>query len=108
MSENTSNNKNVRDDEIDLLDLFRRMGKTLSRWANAIGRAVLISIVFLLRRWLPLTISVILGVGASYLLKYTSPPSYQSDLIIKPNSVTTAEVSEKIKKLQGYVLEKNY
>ena len=53
MSENNTNKRMSGDDEIDLLDLFRRMGRTLTRWANALGRAFLISIVFLLKRWLP-------------------------------------------------------
>ena len=34
-------NKNVRDDEIDLLDLFKRMGKTINRLANALSMAFL-------------------------------------------------------------------
>ena len=59
MSENTSNNKNVRDDEIDLLDLFRRLGNTLNQWVNALGKAFLISVVFLLKRWLPLGLSIV-------------------------------------------------
>ena len=58
MSENTDNNKNIRNDEIDLLDLFRRMGRTLNRWFSAILRALLISIVFLFRRWIPLSLSI--------------------------------------------------
>jgi hypothetical protein len=106
MSENTTN-KNVRDDEIDLLDLFKRMGNSLGKMFTTLGRWTLISIVFMIRRWIPLTISIILGVGASYLLKFTSAPSYLSELNLKPNSVTTTEVYEKIKKLQDYVLEKN-
>ena len=68
MSEISSNNKNVRDDEIDLLDLFRRMGRTLSRWGHAMGRALLISLVFMLKRWLPLGLSIAAGIGVSYLL----------------------------------------
>lgn len=86
MSENTTNNKNVRDDEIDLLDLFRRMGRTLNRWFNALGKAFLISVVFLLRRWLPLVLSIVLGIGASYFFKKTSPSLYTSDLVLRTNS----------------------
>lgn len=86
MSENNTN-KNVRDDEIDLLDLFRRMGRTLNRWGKALGTAFLISIVFLLKRWIPLGLSVAMGIGASYLLKMTSPSSYTSDLILRNNNV---------------------
>lgn len=84
MSEITQN-KNTSSDEIDLLDLFRRMGKTLSRWFNAIGRAFLISIVFLLRRWLPLGLSLVVGVLISYLLKTSSDSFYTSDMVVRNN-----------------------
>jgi len=119
MSENTNNIKNVRDDEIDLLDLFRRMGKTLTRWLNALGSAFLISIVFLLKRWLPLGLSVAAGVGVSYFIKTTSASSYTSDLVFRnnlalidlktksDNSGTTSEIISQINKLHAYCLEKN-
>ena len=48
MSENTMN-KEVKNEEIDLLELLRRMGQTIGRWSHYIGRAFLISIVFLLK-----------------------------------------------------------
>ncbi|MDO9341739.1 MAG: hypothetical protein Q7T72_14620 [Bacteroidales bacterium] len=86
MSENTTN-KNVRDDGIDLLDLFRRMGRTLSRWGKTLGRAFLITTVFLIKRWLPLGLSIALGIGVSFLLKTTSRSSYTSDLILRNNNV---------------------
>jgi hypothetical protein len=71
MSE-TNNTKNVRDDEIDLLDLFRRIGRSLANLGNSIGKGILITIVFLLRNWLPLGLSIALGIGASYFSKTTS------------------------------------
>ena len=86
MPENTTN-KNVRDDGIDLSDLFKRMGRSISRMSQAVGRGILISTVFLFRNWLPLGLSVILGVVASYLLKTTSPSSYTSDLVLRNNNV---------------------
>jgi len=119
MSEITSNNKNVRDDEIDLLDLFRRMGKTLNRWGHALGRAFLISVVFLLKRWLPLGFSIALGIGASFLLKMTSKSFYTSDMVFRNNLVqvdkltlkeisgTTPEIISKINKLHNFCLENN-
>ena len=106
MAEET-NTKNVRDDEIDLLDLFKRMGRSLGKMLRALGRGTLISIVFLFRDWLPLGLSIVLGVGASYFLKVTNDPYYQSELTLKPNSVTNAEIVEKIKNLQNYILEDN-
>lgn len=118
MSEITTN-KNVRDDEIDLMDLFKRMGKTLNRWGTALGRAFLISLVFLFKRWLPLGLSVIVGIGLSYLLKTTSVSSYTSDMVfrnnlilidkltLKDNSGTTSEIISKINKLHTFCLENN-
>lgn len=105
MSENTSNNKNVRDDEIDLLDLFRRMGKTLGRWGNAIGRGFLISVVFMLRRWIPLTLSVILGLVLAIILRSSMKSFYTSDLVLKANIEPTDELISYINRLHTYCLE---
>jgi hypothetical protein len=114
-----NSNKNVKDDEIDLLDLFKRMGRTLNRWGNALARAFLISVVFLLKRWLPLVISVVAGIGISYLLKTTSASFYTSDLVfrnnlalmdkktLRDNSGTTSEIISKINKLHAFCSENN-
>ncbi len=119
MSENTTFNKNVKDDEIDLLDLFKRMGRTLIRWGHALGRALLISLIFMLKRWLPLGLSIALGIGVSYLLKTTSASSYTSDMVfrnnlvlidkltLRDNSGTTSEIVSKINKLHTFCLENN-
>jgi|WetSurMetagenome_2_1015567.scaffolds.fasta_scaffold01812_10 hypothetical protein len=85
MAEKTTK-KNVRDDEIDLLDLFKRIGRGLNQMGKSLGKALLISIVFLVKRWIPLGLSVLLGIGASYLLKMTSASSYTSDLVLKNNN----------------------
>jgi hypothetical protein len=106
MSENTTN-KNIRNDEIDLLDLFRRMGRTLNRWGKSMGRAFLIIIVFLFRRWLPLGLSIAAGIGASYLLKTTSASFYTSDMTIRSNVIATSEIISYINRLHTYCLEDN-
>lgn len=106
MSENTIN-KDVRDDEIDLLDLFRRMGRKLNSWGKALARAFLVSIVFLVKRWLPLSLSLILAVGASYLLKMTSDSQYSSDLVLRTNSVSTADMISYINRLHKYCEDEN-
>ena len=107
MSENITNSKDVRDDEIDLADLFRRFGRTLNRWGNALGKAFLISAVFLLKRWLPLGISVLLGIGASYLFKMTSDPSFTSDLVIRTNAVKTDDILAYLNRLHTFCIEGN-
>jgi hypothetical protein len=106
MSESIQNNT-PRNDEIDLLDLFRRMGKTLNKWANAVGRAILLSIVFMVRRWLPLGFSIILAVGGSYLLKNLSDSSYKSDLVLRNNLVSNSDLIAYINKLHKFCLEDN-
>jgi hypothetical protein len=106
MSDLTTN-KNVRDDEIDLLDLFSRMGKTISRWTRNIGRAFLISVIFLLKRWLPLSLSVFLGIGASLLLKITSESSYTSDLILKSNTIPPSDLIPFVNRLHIFCSESN-
>jgi hypothetical protein len=106
MSENNTN-KDVRDDEVDLLDLFRRMGRSIGRMARALGRGFLISAVFLLKRWLPLGLSIILGVGASYLTKVTSDSSYTSDLVLRNNQVSNSDMISYLNRLHVYCKEKN-
>jgi hypothetical protein len=117
MSENTAKNK-PGEDEIDLIDLFRRMGRTLNGWMQSLGRAFLITVVFLLKRWLPLGISIALGIGASYLLKVKSNSLFTSDLILKNNLATmdinsrdvtgtTSEMISKFNKLHKFCQEGN-
>jgi hypothetical protein len=107
MSENNTTNKNVREDEIDLLDLFRRMGKAISKGLYALGKAFLISTVFLLKRWLPLGLSIALGIGASYLLKFTSDSFYTSDLVLRNNLVSNSDMIAYLNRLHTYSLENN-
>lgn len=106
MLENTTN-KNVSNDEIDLLDLFRRMGRTLSSWINSLGRAFLITIVFLIKSWFPLGLSIALGVGASYFLKFSSNSSFSSDLVIRNNVVSNSDMISYINRLHIYCLDDN-
>lgn len=119
MSDTTHENKNVRNDEIDLLDLMRRSGRTLKKWINALIKGFLISTVFLIRRALPLGLSILVGFGVSYFLKSTSASFYSSDLVLRNNLVvldkktsrdnsgTTSELISKINKLHTYCAENN-
>ena len=106
MSEN-SINKSDRNDEIDLLDLLRRIGKGFANMFEWTGRAIIISIVFMLKRWIWLTISVFLGVGLSYLLKYTQESYYSSEIIISSNAVSPGDVISYVNKLHTFCREKN-
>jgi hypothetical protein len=119
MPEITTTDKKVKDDEIDLLDLFSRIAATLTRWANYVVRAFLISVVFMIRRWLPLGLSLTAGIGLSYIFKSASPSFYTSDMVFRNNLVlmdkiklrdvsgTTAELISKINKLNTLSSENN-
>jgi hypothetical protein len=106
MSENTTNSE-VKNDEIDLLELFRRMGQSIGKLSHAIGRAFLISVVFLLKRWLPLGLSLIAGVGVSFILKINSDPSFTTDLVLRNNILSNADMISYLNRLQAYSLSKN-
>lgn len=96
------------DDEIDLLDLFRRMGRTISKWLNAIGKAILVSVIFLIKNMVTLLISIFIGIGISYIVKWTTKPFYISEVTFRSNVVPNSEMLSHINKL-GYLLEqKNY
>jgi len=100
--------QNKNPDEIDLRDLFKRMGQTLSKWFIAIGRALLISVVFLLRNILPLVLSIVVGAGISYALKWSTKPVYVSEITLRSNTVPIADMISNINNLDILLREKNY
>ena len=106
MSE-TNTTKNVRDDEIDLLDLFRRIGRRIGRLGESLGKGFLISIVFLIRNWLPLGLSVALGIGASYISKNATESYYTSDLVLKTNTIPASDLISYFNRLHVYCIEQN-
>jgi hypothetical protein len=107
MSKNESN-REINDNEIDLLDLFRRIGRTLGKWIHAIGTGLLVSIVFLLRNSVTLIFSIIVGVGLSYIAKWSSKPFYESEITLRSNAVPNSEMIDFINKLEILRNEKNY
>jgi hypothetical protein len=96
------------DDEIDLLELFRRMGRTVSKWLKAIGRGFLISLFFLLRNIVPLIVSLLIGVGVSYIIKWSNKPLYKSEITLRSNAVSTSEMISYFNKLRLLLIEENY
>jgi hypothetical protein len=107
MSKNESN-REINDNEIDLLDLFRRIGRTLEKWIRAIIKGFLVSIVFLLRNSVTLIFSILLGIGLSYALKWSSKPFFESEITLRSNTVPNSEMIAYINKLAILREEKNY
>jgi hypothetical protein len=105
--DNVNKTANKANDEIDLLDLFNRMGRSVRRGLNAMGRAFLYTLFFMLRKWLWLGLSVLAGVGISYLLKYSTERLYSSDITLRSNTVENSAMIEHINKLHTFSREKN-
>lgn len=100
----SSDNKS---DEIDLLDLFARMGKGVGKGIRAIGRGILYSIFFLIRKWIWLGLSLAIGIGVSYFIKFNSERQYSSDITFSSNAVPNADMIAYVNKLHTFCRERN-
>jgi hypothetical protein len=100
-------NNDTSNNEIDLLDLTRKIGYGIKVLFQKAGTGILIAIVFLLRNWVYLFLSVILGVGASYLLKYTTKRFYTSEMILSSNSLPASDLVGFVNKLHTFSKENN-
>jgi hypothetical protein len=106
MSSDSLSNE-IRDDDVDLLELFRRIGRTFSKWFRVAGRALLIVIVFFARNIIPLIFSVIIGIGLSYLMKWRSKPVYHSQIVLRNNVVPNSDMIDYFDKLSFLISERN-
>ncbi|MCX6327625.1 MAG: hypothetical protein NT144_13395 [Bacteroidia bacterium] len=108
MSEETKSQQK-KNDEIDLLDLFRRMGTSISKGMrigmNLLGRATLISIIFLLKRWIWLALSIIIGTGISWMVPRLTGKIYSSELTLRSNAVPNSDMITYINRLHYFCIE---
>lgn len=107
MSKN-SNEHDSHNDEIDLLELFRRLGRTLSKWFRALGTGFLVVVVFFIKNIIPLIFSIIIGVGISYLMKWITKPVYLSEITLRSNTVPNADMISYFNRLSIFINQKNF
>lgn len=98
----------TKNDEIDLLDLFSRLGRSITSVLNGIGHALLHILFFMVRKWLWLGLSVAIGIGASFIIKSTTERLYTSDIILRSNAIQNTDMISYINKLHTYCREGNY
>jgi hypothetical protein len=103
-----SKHSEKKSDEIDLLDLINRMGRSLSRILNTLGKAFLYTFFFVLKKWLWLSLSLAVGVLLSYLIKFSTERNYSSDIILRSNTITNADMINHINKLHTFCYENNF
>jgi len=102
-----NNSPNRQSDEIDLLDLLRKMFRALGRGLKTIGHCILIIVVFLIKKWIPLGLSVIAGVGFSFLIMTLTEYSYISEITIRTNAVPNSDMIDYVNKIHTYCNEGN-
>lgn len=95
------------DNDIDLLDLLNRLGKSLTRGIKALGRGILSTFFFLIRNWLWLGISLVIGVGISYIIKLSTERFYTSDITLRSNTITNVEMISYVNRLHTFCREEN-
>jgi len=108
--ENMSENQelfNKKEDEVDLVDLFSRLGKSVTKGFRTLGRALLHVFFFMLRNWHWLACSILLGSGISYLMKISSEKFYTSELTLRTNTISNAEMISFINRLHTFCKEEN-
>jgi len=94
-------------DEIDLLELFNKMGKGIKRLFINIWDIFLKVTVFFIRKSPYLIAFIILGFLVALLKFNTSDRFYTSDMILRSNSVSNADMIAHINKLHFYGQEDN-
>lgn len=100
--------KGSQDGEIDLLDLFRRFGKTISTLSRATGKGLLVILVFLIRNFMLLLASILIGAGVAYIIKFTAKPVYVSEITLRSNAIPNSEMISYVNRLNLLLKEKNY
>ena len=96
-----------KDDEVDLVDLFNRLGKSVAKGFRASGRGILHIFFFLLRNGFWLACSILLGSGISYVMKLSSEKFYTSELTLRTNTIPNVEMISFINRLHTFCKEEN-
>lgn len=99
--------KKQTSDEIDLLELFRKTGNTLKEFVTWLWELFLRITVFFIRKSPYLIVFIILGFLVALLKFKTSDRFYSSDMILRSNSVSNADMIAHINKLHFYAEENN-
>ena len=103
----TSKENTKTSDEIDLLELFQKMGNTLKRWFMAILQFVYQIILFLVRKSVFIGIVVILGLLWGGIKYKTSPRYYSSRLEAYSNTLSSIDMINYINNIHELFEEDN-
>ena len=103
-----SNNNSPKQDEIDLLSLFSKLGEFIKKATLGLIDLMGKVLVFLLRKWYYFAIAVILTVISALILSNTIEPHYSTDLGVRSNATTNQPIMSSLDKLGDYAATGNY
>ncbi len=93
--------------EIDLIDLFKVIGRVIKRGVNWIVRSILFLVIFGIRNAHWILISLIIGILAGYLFFSNTSRYYSSDMIAKPNGIPAIDLIQYINDLGNFAKSNN-
>ncbi len=103
----TSKENTNTSDEIDLLELFQKIGNTLKKWFMAILQFVYQIVLFLVRKSVFIGIVVILGLLWGGIKYKTSPRYYSSRLEAYSNTLSSIDMINYINNIHELFAENN-
>ncbi|KPK84751.1 MAG: hypothetical protein AMS27_09100 [Bacteroides sp. SM23_62_1] len=94
-------------DEIDLLELFRRMGQKIGQFFTGLLRFILLTILYFWKNALILLGFVVVGGFAGFGISKMAMPYYSSDMIAQINTTNVSEMMAYINDLHELCKENN-
>lgn len=101
-------NKTKATDEVDLIELFNRMGRGIKRGTVWLFKQVENLFILLIRKSLWIVSFAIIGLLVGYLIYKSSPRYYSSEMTAISNSVDNSHIVNSINLLNSLFKEKNY
>lgn len=95
-------------DEIDLLELFNRMGRTILRFFNWVIFLIKSFFLLLIRKSIWIISFTIIGVLFGYLFYSNTPRFYSSQMVARSNSMNNYIIINSINLLNDLFYNKNY
>ena len=98
----------TKNDEIDLIELFRITGKKIGQLFTGLFRFILLTILFFWRNAILFALIVIVGGAFGFLRYKTTKRYYSSDMIAQINATNAGEMMSHINDLHNLCREGNY
>ena len=96
-----------RNDEIDLLELFRLIGRKTGQFFVWIVRAFLLIIAFFVRNALIIGLFIVIGGLIGFARYKTAKPYYKSEMIVRTNAITAGDFISYVNRIHSLFRDQN-